>query len=383
MLAGGVGYRARGMAVESRSDAPARPEPVFNTFRRQPLRPFYSVRETQIGFVILFLLAGVAGWVVWRGAHPDPALFVGDDSLLSAKGAGVPVYERPLQPWIEPGSGRAVAAPARLDPFPAAVTADGWQVVGAPQMFDAATLYEKINGREGYYKSYGFQKLHCLTLQRGELTIDIELFDQGTAANALGAFAGEISHPNAAVTATPTGLWYLTRNGGFLAQGRYYARLIGSDDDPVIRAKIAGLREALSAALPGEPLPWAYELFVGALGVSPAAVQYQKENAFSFGFATEVYSAIVPGGQTEMFVSRRASESEAAELAGKLHAGFLGYGKPTDTGLVHNEMINAYEGARAVGRYVVGVRLAPTAEEALAWLEKLGRAVAPPAHPHE
>ncbi len=378
VLSGGLGYRARVMAAESQSGAPLRPEPVFNTFCRQPLRPFYSLRETQIGFAILCLLAGVVGWVMWRGMHPDPDLFAVEDALLTAKGASVPVYERPIQPWIEPGTAVNVAAPAGLGPFPPAVTADGWQVVGAPQMFDAATLYEKINGREGYYKSFGFQKLHCLALRNGEFTIDIELFDQGNVANALGALAGEISSPSAEVQATPTGLWYLTRNGGFLAQGKFYARLIGSDEDPVIRGKIAGLREALSAALPGESLPWAYELLVGTFGVSPAVVQYQKENAFSFGFATEFYSAIMPGGETEIFVSRRANAADAASLAGKLQEGFLGFGKLTNTGLVHNEMINAYDGVRAAGEYVIGVRLAPTPAEGLAWLEKLAQAVAPP-----
>ncbi len=362
------------MAAESQRVSPPQPEAVFNTFRRKPLRPFYSLREIQIGAVIVVGLAGIAGWVAWRGAHPDPALFTTDESLLTKRGASIPVYKRAVKPWAEPGTTGA-AAP-RLDPFPAAVTDGGWQLTGAPQMFDAANLYEKIDGREGFYKSFGFQKLYCLALKSGSLGLDIELFDLGTSANALGAFGAEISNPQTAVQATPTGLWYVTRNGGFLTQGRYYARLIGSDDAEPVRQKIAGLREAFSTTLPGEPMPWAYALLAGKLKFSPAAIQYQKENAFSFGFAAEFYSARLPGADAEIFISRRSDNSEAKALAAKLSAGFASFGKQTSSGLIHNDMINAYDGVRPVGEYVIGVRLASSEAEAREWMGKLETAIA-------
>ena len=77
----------------------------------------------------------------------------------------------------------------------------------------------------------------------------------------------EISNPDTTqVDFTGQALAYATRNGGFLAKGRYYARMIGSDEAPAIQAKVAALRAAFLAALPGESLPWAYELFVGGLG---------------------------------------------------------------------------------------------------------------------
>lgn len=352
-------------------------EPIFNTFRRQPLRPFYSLRETQIGLVILALLAVIAAWVTWRGAHPEPGLFATDEQLLSAKGNALVIYKRPLQLWAESG---VPAAAMRLDPFPAAVVPAGWQISQPPQMFDAATVYNKIDGRETFYKAYGFEKLHFLGLASSAdpaLTIDIELFDLGNIANALGALIAEVSRPDTtAIHLSGQTLWYTTRNSGFLVRGRFYARLIGSDDHEAIREKVAGLRDALAAALPGEPLPWAYELFVGQLKLNLAKIQYYAENAFSFGFANEFYVAAVPDGDTELLLSRRADAAAAVQLAAQLGAGFAGFGQrlpdaPAGTVLVRNGYTGMVDGVRAHDRYVIGVRFAKSAEAARQWLDKL------------
>ena len=242
---------------------PPTDEPVFNTFRRKPLRPFYSLREVQIGFLIIMLLAAVTGWIMWRGAHIDSTLFAPpSEKLLTDRGKNIVVYKRPLEPWHEPGSGSASTI-IRLAPFPDSVVSPGWRVTAAPQMFDESNLYEKIDGREEFYKTRGFKKLYFLSLAsdaQPNVNVDIELFDLGSIENALGALSAEISNPKTEVHATPAGLWYVTRNGGFLSQGQYYARLIGSDDNDTIRQKIASLRDGLIAGLPAEPMPWAFAI---------------------------------------------------------------------------------------------------------------------------
>lgn len=338
-------------------------QPVFNTFKRKLYRPFYSVREFQVGLVCLAVLGGVLAWVAHRGAHPDPGLFRTDENLLSAKGTNVVVYKRPVEPWREPGNATA-AAPASLGPFPAEIVGDGWTASAPVSEFDESNLYNKIDGREGFYKSFGFKRLYFLSLASGKLSVDIELFDLGSIENALGAMAAEIAKPDAEFD----GLFYATANAGFLVQGRYYARLIGSDDDETIRRKIASVRSALVTKLPGGELPWAYALFSGKLRVSPARMQYYPKDAFSFEFATDVYAAKVKG-DTEVFVSRR---SDAAAMAGKFAEAFAEYGKPVPgTPLFRNEYIGTFDGVAAHGEYVIGVRLAPNAEEALEWMKKL------------
>ncbi|HUK82947.1 MAG TPA: DUF6599 family protein [Verrucomicrobiae bacterium] len=366
------------MAANTEVYRPPTTEPVFNTFRRKPLRPFYSLREFRIGIIIIVALGGLLLWVMRRGAHPDPTLFTVPQNLLTDKGKAVTLYKRPVEPWVEPGTVGAPTSSPRLDPFPDAVASADWRMAGPPQMFDESNLYVKIDGREGFYKSYGFKKLYFLSLASMEqdgLTIDIELFDLGKTENALGALAAEISSPDAEVRTEKSGLSYATRNGAFLSQGRFYARIIGSDDNDLIRKKVTGLREALLAALPAEPLPWSYALFAGRLHLNPFKIQYDAENAFSFGFATQVYSATLPNSETELFISRRESDAEAIVLAAKFAEGFAAFGKklahPQSVILVQNEYTSAIDAVRTHGTYVIGVREAKSPQEATQWLDRL------------
>jgi hypothetical protein len=366
------------MGANTEVYTPPATEPVFNTFRRKPLRPFYSLREVQLGVVILIVLGAVTAWVAYRAAHPDPTLFTVMPDLLTDKGKSITIYERPVQPWVEPGSSTGTTRAPQLGPFPEAVRSDGWRVTTPPQMFDEGNLYEKINGREGFYKSYGFKKLHFLSLaatEQSALGIDIELFDLGSIQNALGALVAEISDARTEVRTETAGLSYLTRNGCYLSQGRFYARMVGSDDDEFIRAKLAALRDAFLTSLPKEAMPWSYALLAGRLHLSPSAIQYFAENAFSFDFGTQVYSAGVQGSDMEVFITHRADEADARTLATKFADGFAGFGKrlPADGGttLVQNEYTGAIDGVRAHGAFVIGVRLAKSAQDATQWLDRL------------
>ncbi|MCG3148553.1 MAG: hypothetical protein PCFJNLEI_01997 [Verrucomicrobiae bacterium] len=339
--------------------------PVFNTFKRKVYRPFYSFREFQIVLVCLAVLGAVLAWVIWRGRNPDPTLFHSDDSLLTKK--EVPIYKRPVEPWIEPGS--AVRTTPSLGPFPSEIIGEGWTASAPVGEFDETNLYEKIDGRETFYKSYGFKRLYFLGLASGNLSIDIELFDLGNIGNALGALVAEVAKPDAEFD----GLFYSSANAGFLVRGRYYARFVGSDDDPAIRQKIRSLKDALLSKLPDESLPWAYALLANGLKISPTKIQFTPQDAFSFDFATEVYSAKVKG-DTEVFVSRRADVAAATNLAEKLAAAFAGFGKAVpgaDAKLFLNEYINAVDGVSVHEQYVLGVRSAADAAEAIKWLNQL------------
>lgn len=358
------------------------PAPVFNSFRRRIYRPFFSLREVGAGVVVVCLLAGLAFWVAWRGAHPEPGLFRVDEGLLSERGRDVAIYERPLEPWGEPERASASApVGASRGPFPEGLETGGWRIAAPPAEFDESNVYEKIDGRETFYKSYGFRRLHVVSLTgpgAEDTAIDIEIFDLGTVENALGAMVAEIARPDAPVVAGEAGLFYETPNGGALARGRYYVRLVGSNASASVRDKVVALRQAFESALPAEPLPWAYGLFTGRLRLPPAAVRYHRQDAFSFAFATEVYSAKT-GGEMEVFVSRRASPGDAEEMAAKFASAYSEYGSPVDLPadappglvLVRNEFSDMLDGAVSEGPFLIGVRLAPGVEQALEWLARL------------
>jgi hypothetical protein len=347
-------------------------QPVFNTFKRKLYRPFYSVWEFYAGIGVLVVALAVLGWVMWRGRKPDPDVFHVSEELLSNKGKETPIYKRPLQPWTEPGAVRAVAK--SLGPFPEGVTSDGWNAGGGVQEFDASTLYEKIDGRETYYKGYGFERLFFLSLSKEGRTIDIELFNLGTIQNALGAFAGEISNPDVKLVTGKSGFSYTSRNAGFLAHGRFYARIIGSDETEEIRAKVRGVSDALAASLPGEELPWAYELFTARMKLSPRLVQYYARDAFTFGFANEVYSAKVKGDM-EVFFSKRENAEAAGRMARQFAETIAGFAKrvqaPDGVTLLQNDTVGTFDAFSTEGVFVIGVYMAASERDALDWLNRL------------
>ena len=252
----------------------SRRERIFTRDGRSHFRRSYSLVEVRIGLVVVVVLAAVLGWVIWKGAHPEPGLF---DAAPPQAGAADPA--------------------GKSSPLPEGLAPEGWSQ-GPVSSYDAENLYVKINGRADYYIAFGFEQLHFVTLTNDadpERAVDIELFDQGSAANALGVYEGERS-PSAEPRMEGAGLWHLDRNALFLTSGRYYARAIAAEESEEIRELLLAVRERLASGLPGEELPWAYALFVGRLGLEPGAVSYQPENAFSFGFSRDLWSALLEDG---------------------------------------------------------------------------------------
>src|SRR5690606_16831750 len=109
------------------------------------------------------------------------------------------------------------------------------------------------------------------------------------------------------------------RNAAFLARGRHYARLIGSDESPPVVAEVRRLLDVFRRALPGEALPWGFALFTDQLKIDAARVTYVKSNAFSFGFARDVFKAQLSPAESkddvEAFVVASADEPAARALA--------------------------------------------------------------------
>ncbi len=352
---------------------------VFVRDGRRHYRRKYSLTEPRIGAVILVLLGAVIGWVAWKGAHPDPELFAETETLLAG---GADVVE-PVEGRAAPGSGSGAPAaqtPADRGVLPAALAADGW-TEGPVSHFDPSNLYVKIDGREDYYKSYGFERLTFVTLTSEAdpgVLVDIELFDLGTPANALGAYAGERSAEATPAVATG-GLSHFDRNALFMTRGRYYIRAIGSEESPEIRAELEHLKAAFADGLAGEDLPRAYAVFVGGMGRDPGEVSYQAENAFSFSFASDVYSLLLDDEETELFVTDAGSAEAAQALAGRFTEGFSEYGTPVDGSAdpiwVEDRYISTLSGAAPFRTWVIGVRGAPDRASADAALEDLREAM--------
>ena len=122
------------MGASSKSDR------LFNPHGRRHYRKNYDLREVPIGLALVVGLLGIGGWVAYKGAHPDPSLLALDVIPTDAKGIG------PADSAQNEGRG----------PFPEDLAVSGWKE-SAVRSFGPDTLYVKINGRAGYYKSFGFR----------------------------------------------------------------------------------------------------------------------------------------------------------------------------------------------------------------------------------
>jgi hypothetical protein len=271
-------------------------------------RRSYSLSEVRWGLVVLATLLLIAAWVAYRGAHPDPSLFA------------APAPE-----------GKSKRGEKDRGLLPEDLASAGWSE-GRVSQFDADNLYEKINGRADYYKSFGFRRLTFVTLRReggGGTTIDLELYDLDQTQNALGAYAGERG-PDVESALSASGLSHIARNALMMTQGRYYLRAIGADEAPDTIEQLKRLRMLFAAKLPAAPLPWGYALLVGQLGIAPQKVSYVKENAFSLGFARDVYIARQDDETTAWFVVATADPSAARQLAARFRDAFGSQGEAAD-----------------------------------------------------
>lgn len=378
-------------------------ERVFVSQGRRHYRRSYNPMEMRIGLVILASLGLILAWVVRKGAHPDPGLFsTGAEQLTDAPRRSADPVERPAPgsagasassvPYAAhgygnpgpggagPGTEPAPAVPAAgRGAFPVGLAAPDW-AEGPIAQFDETNLYVKIDGREGYYKGFGFRRLHCVTLTSldGTRTVDIEMYDLGQAKNALGAYAGERSEGITPVVGTG-GMHHFDRNALYLARGRFYVRAVGSEESAAVRAELEHLRRAIEAGLAGESLPGPHALFVGGLGFDPGQVSYTPDNAFSFEFADSVYSATLADHETELFVVQTANPAAARALSAQFNAGFLQYGSAAgESGGVawaKDRYVGTVAGTDAADVWLMGVRGAPDVASAARELARLRKAV--------
>ncbi len=337
---------------------PARTDPdrLFVKDGFKHYRRTYSLTEVRWGLVVLAILVGTGVYVWWRGQHPDPELF----------GGGA----------LAGGTENPPAASADRGPVPADLAAKGWSE-GDMSQFTADNLYVKINGRADYFLSKGFERLYFVPLRGGAEddapTVDVEIYDLASPANALGAFSGESK--DGAPESTAAGLKVYSRNALFFTHGPLYVRAIGSEESEVVTAQLRRVDEVF-AAVAGDAAgdkPWAYALFEGQLGLSPGAISYARENAFSFEFARDVYSARYDD-DAQVFVMATGSEAAATALAAEFVGGFESYGEDVGDGWIEDKYIHTVSTAVAVERWVLGVRGAPDVARGKALLAELTEA---------
>ncbi len=367
------------MATESKDEDRLFVRDGFRHYRRT-----YSLGEVRWGAIVFALLLVLSGWVIWKGRHPDPALYSDGASLLAPGETKVPIAQAgtATAPLAGRGESQVGTAVAGRGPLPDDLAGSDW-TEDKIASFDEENLYVKINGRADYFRAFGFKQMTSVLLnKKGDptTTIDVEMYDLARAPNALGAYGGERPQ-DAKVIETAGGLHHFDRNALFMARGPYYIRILGSDETPVITAKLKSLADVMLASVAAAPLPWVYPIVLGELGLSADRMTYFAKNAFSLAFADDVWS-VRPLGKDkdlEWFLSARKDVRAAKRFSAQLHTAFLEMGeragKKQGVDLVKDQFLGLFSAAAIEDRFVIGVRGADSGAAAVTEIGKLRAAL--------
>jgi hypothetical protein len=294
---------------------------VFNTRRRKLLRTTIPAGESLVGLVVLGVLVAIVAWVAAQRDAFDPDQRDLPVELLDAERPAIPIYDRPLKPWVEPGTEFAAVGPgAGLTPYPAEIAGDDWQPKGRVRSFDPGNLYEKINGEAEKFVKQGFVSMHYLVLRAvaDGTELAIELYDQGDLGGSTGIFS---EHAGSGREIAERGgvTYFLTTAGVVGRTGRWFFRAAADRSTEAVLAKAEALVDAL-ANLGGEAqatrdaAPAGLRVLRRA-GVSEALIEYQASNVFKFDFASDFwFGRLDDAGDARVFVHEAESPEAAAQL---------------------------------------------------------------------
>jgi hypothetical protein len=260
------------------------------------------------------------------------------------------------------------------------------QVAGAlplsqAEMFDAATLSDKINGKADSYLSAGFVSLRCRRYSlEGNLDawFELFLFDMGRPDNAFAVFSGQRRE-----TALPLdfpGPAYRSGNALFFTAGPYYVEGIASSETPALQEALARSARDLRALLhPGTSAPTPGEALFPTEGAEKESLTKIASDGFGFDGFDGLWTLRIREGSARLLAFAILCESEAAaqslsENYGRylLAAGAHRLPAPADApGVELFDVFGPREAWTQSGRHLVGVHEADDEGAALSLLKRM------------
>ena len=249
---------------------------------------------------VLCALAAVAIGVVLAQARPNPA-------LVERMGLEASIGD-PAAPGGETILG---------DRLP-----EGLVAFSAPEVFDAATLSDKINGRAELYLTAGFVGMSSQRLapaDQPDAWFELYLYDMGTPVNAYAVYSQQRRADAEDLDWTTHA--YATPDSFFVATGSEYAEIIASDTDERVIDAMRRTMQAWLGDAPQEEAAAARDRFPQSL-FSNENQSFQLRDAFGCADLTEVFIVPAHEGGFFGFMSERASPEEADELL-QIYLAFL------------------------------------------------------------
>jgi hypothetical protein len=133
--------------------------------------------------------------------------------------------------------------------LPADGSPDGWSRPGSPILYEGGALFDYINGGADAYYNRGFERLAAQLYSRGDLEIQLEIYDMGSRAGADAIFVENTSGMD---TTTDFGE-RSTRDAYQISffRGRYYVSVLAFSSGDEVGAAMAAIARSVDAAIQG------------------------------------------------------------------------------------------------------------------------------------
>ncbi|MDF1591932.1 MAG: hypothetical protein P1P89_10495 [Desulfobacterales bacterium] len=312
-----------------------------------------TLLETGLSLLVVAALIGIGAAIYRTQSDFNPAVSVGrmapGNILLPVASGGTPA-----------GTGWSGLLPAMATLTP-------------PEVFVAANLSDKINGKADLYLTAGFRQLMS---QRFKMAgdennwLEIFVYDMGGLQNAFSVFSQQRRED--AVAAGFGRFSYRTENALFFLHGPFYVEIIGSGatESLLEQMRIFSQNFIQSTPVSAGKLE-ELELFP-AENMEPNSLVLIADGGFGYDRFNQIFTAGYSDGDLRMtaFLSRRSSQTEAQQLVQGYHDFLITYGgRVVTTALPLKDIqvvdiLGNYELFFARGHYLAGVHEAADKEQA-------------------
>ncbi|MDM8008952.1 MAG: hypothetical protein QUV05_22665 [Phycisphaerae bacterium] len=251
-----------------------------------------------------------------------------------------------VEPSVKEPGDKALSAVARVADF---ASVPGGQVM-PPSKIDRFTdnLYEKIDGKEGMFRSFHFVALRFAqyTHAQTQESFDAYIYDMGEPVNAFGIYMGERS-PTAKAWSLGRDA-YVSGSSAFFCKDKYYVHVLGPPEGGDDKLEVSkAIATAIAATIPDTDKPFWVEQHLPAEGRTPNSLKYEATSGLGYDFIQRMFRAEyqVEGKTFQLFVVRAADAAAARVL----------FDKYTEATAKYDRVVS--KGTDAQGQKVIGESL--------------------------
>ena len=196
----------------------------------------------------------------------------------------------------------------------------GFGPLSKTEFYSEANLYEKIDGKAGFYTDSGFEELRTQRFASRRADgpwMEIYIYDMGNINNAFSAYSRQL-RPDAQPWKDGQ-FGYKTGNAMYLVRGRYYVELLCSEQSPSLSELMEQLAENVAALLNADPASIPDLALFPANNLVPLSPRLYLADTFGFEGLNNTFAAgyNIDSHNVTAFFSRRSNHKEAQSLAEK------------------------------------------------------------------